>query len=316
MVDDATCPVCGRSGAAIELRSGNGYAILRCGGCRVLYTDARGAPPPDQLYPAFDQSDTAALRSARDALALFLRQRLAVVRAAKPLGRLLDFGCGAGAFARHAADHGYDVVGLEPFSLGAPTRGRSLTLLRQPLEDASPTLGRFDVITLWHVLEHLSDPVRTLGVLASHLGPGGVMVVSVPNYGSLQRKVFGGEWFHLDPPRHLLHFDDRTLRHSLGLAGLVPVGERRFLPEYGTSGWVQSALNRILPHRNFLYELVKDRGALRGMGRGSMALHLIGSVLAGGPLLLLSLPLEAAASALHQGAAVTVVATRADSRST
>ena len=58
---------------------------------------------------------------------------------------------------------------------------------------------------------------------------------------------------------HLIHFEPQTLKYTLSRAGFTVEGERRFLPEYGSSGWVQSSLNRVLPHTNFLYELVKDR---------------------------------------------------------
>jgi SAM-dependent methyltransferase len=302
------CPLCAGTETRFLFRSANGYPILRCLGCALAFTDDRRAPPPSELYPPFDQSDTAALQQVRSALNVFLRQREAVVRAVAPAGRLLDFGCGSGAFARWMCGAGYDVVGLEPWSLGAPERFGRLTLRRQPLESATATLGTFDVITLWHVLEHLPRPVEVLRRLAGHLRPGGTLVVSVPNFRSWQSVLFRGRWFHLDPPRHLLHFEAATLDDCLARAGLVVTARRRFLPEYGTSGWVQSALNTILPHPNYLYELVKDRGALAGMTPLANALHLTGSLLAGAPVLALSLPLEAVASAADRAAALTVAA--------
>jgi SAM-dependent methyltransferase len=173
----------------------------------------------------------------------------------------------------------------------------------------APELGSFDVITLWHVLEHVARPVPLLERLVSLLRPGGVLVVSVPNFRSWQSRLFSGSWFHLDPPRHLVHFDRETLEECLRRAGLEIVAERRFLPEYGSSGWVQSALNRLLPQPNFLYELAKDRGALAAMGGASSALHLVVSLTVGMPIFALSLPLEAAASAAHAEAAITVAAT-------
>ncbi|MFT3839377.1 MAG: class I SAM-dependent methyltransferase [Myxococcaceae bacterium] len=303
------CPVCDSERNSEIFRSANGYPIMRCAECNVAFTDARTAPPPDQLYPHFDQTnDSAALEKVRGALSVFLRQRGEVVRSAKTGGRLLDFGCGAGAFAKHMSHEGYDVVGLEPFSLGETTSRPGLQLIRKPLEQAAPELGQFDVITMWHVLEHLEHPAKTLQALSKHLGPKGVLIVSVPNFASWQSTLFQGAWFHLDPPRHLIHFEPQTLKDTLSRAGFTVQSERRFLPEYGSSGWVQSTLNRVLPHTNFLYELVKDRGALKNMGVASSALHLAGSMLAGVPLLALSVPLEAAASALHGEAAVTLIA--------
>ena len=84
--------------------------------------------------------------------------------------------------------------------------------------------------------------------------------------------------------------------------------ERAFLPEYGSSGWMQSALNAVLPHQNYLYEIVKDRGALRGMSTTSSAAHLAASAVVGAPLFALSLPVEAVASATGHQAALTVAA--------
>jgi SAM-dependent methyltransferase len=307
------CGACGATDVAPMFSSWNGYPIVRCVWCGLVATDDRGAPPPETLYPAFDQSDTSAQRSVRGSLALFLRQRASFVKEVTTLGatrpRLLDYGCGSGAFARHMAGDGYEVVGLEPFSLGASTREQNLTLVRRPIAEARAELGgAFDVITLWHVLEHVHSPVEVLVGLRELLAPGGVIVVSVPNFASIQSRVFGGAWFHLDPPRHVIHFNRATLGDVLGRAGLAPFTEKPFLPEYGTSGWVQSALNRVLPHKNYLFELAKDRGALAGMSRASSALHLAASIALGAPVFAASLPIEAISALGNRAAALTVAA--------
>ena len=305
---ELACPTC--SGTAHErvFESSNGYDIVRCTECRLVFTDARSAPPPETLYAHFDQSKTLALEQVRSSLAVFLRQRAGVVTALKPSGRLLDYGCGNGAFAHYMSQSGFDAVGLEPFSLGQPRTAERLTLLREPLESAAPKLGRFDVITMWHVLEHVPRPVELLQKLRGHLADDGVLVVSVPNFESLQSKLFKGGWFHLDPPRHLIHFERDTLTACLARAGLEPIKESPFLPEYGGSGWVQSVLNRVLPHTNYLYEYVKDRGALRDMPRASSAMHLVASLAIGAPVFALTFPLEAAASRSDRGAALTFAA--------
>jgi hypothetical protein len=208
---------------------------------------------------------------------------------------------------------GYEVVGLEPFSLGtAPEGDRHLSLVRGSLEDVSHRLGQFDVITMWHVLEHLHTPVQTLTALGAHLASRGTLVVSVPNFESVQASLFRGGWFHLDPPRHVIQFEQRTLAECLQRAGLTVYAERPFLPEYGCSGWLQSTLNRVLPHKNYLYELVKDRGALRGMHPLSSAAHLCASALVAPLVLAASLLLEAVASKSNRGAALTVAARRSE----
>jgi SAM-dependent methyltransferase len=305
------CPLCENAGASLELRSNNGYPIVRCSLCGLVYTDMRDAPAPPLLYPEFDQSDSGFSKTLSGALGAFTRRREQLVRSVKAQGRLLDFGCGSGAFARWMAlGGGYDVVGLEPFSLGRPTQSDRLLLIREPLESAAPRIGRFDVITLWHVLEHLNRPTEVLRRLSELLAPDGIVIVSVPNFRSWQSRLFRGGWFHLDPPRHVVHFEVETLKRCIHAAGLVPIRDWNFLPEYGLSGWVQSTLNRIVSHPNYLYELIKDRGAVKGLGVVTHGVFATTSILAGGPTLALSMPVEALASAFGGGAALTVAAKR------
>lgn len=303
------CPMCSGKEMATEFKSEAGYDIVRCRDCRLVFTDARTAPPPSALYPPFEQSDTAAQRSARSALSLFTLQRAKLVEGAKASGRLLDYGAGAGGFARFMAGRGFEAVGLEPYSLGTTLEEPNLRLVRAPLAQVKESLGKFDVITMWHVLEHLETPVQLLADLRSMLAPGGVLVVSVPNFASWQSEVFKGGWFHLDPPRHLLQFEPSTLEDCLRRAGFSVSKQVPFLPEYGTSGWIQSALNRVLPHQNFLYEWVKDRGALSSMSTTERALHFAASVAGSLPLFAASIPVEFVAAQSNKAAALTVVAT-------
>ncbi|MBL8911716.1 MAG: class I SAM-dependent methyltransferase [Archangium sp.] len=307
-MSDLICPMCAGRDMATEFRSTNSYDIVRCRQCRLVFTDARTAPPPSELYPPFEQSDTAAQRSARQALSLFTLQRARLIEAHRPSGRLLDYGAGAGQFARFMADRGFDTVGLEPYSLGTTLEEKNLRLVRAPLAKVKAELGKFDVITMWHVLEHLEQPVPLLKELHSMLAPGGVLVVSVPNFSSWQSEVFKGGWFHLDPPRHLLQFEPDTLEDCLRRAGFAVNRSVPFLPEYGTSGWIQSALNRVLPHKNFLYEWVKDRGALSSMSMASRAVHFAASVAGSLPIFAASIPVEFVAAQSNKAAALTVVA--------
>jgi SAM-dependent methyltransferase len=302
------CPLCGAEQTRLELTSTQGFEVVRCESCRLVFTDARNAPPPEALYPAFEQNDTAAQRSARSALSLFSLQRAHLVESVKTGGRLLDYGAGSGSFARFMANRGFEAVGLEPYSLGATVEEPGLRLIRAPLHQVKAELGQFDVITLWHVLEHVPKPIELMKELAVLLKPGGVVVVSVPNFSSWQSAVFKGGWFHLDPPRHLLQFEPETLALCLSRAGLSIEKQVPYLPEYGTSGWVQSALNRILPHQNFLYEWVKDRGALQSLSPLQRGSYFVASVLGSLPIFAAALPIEYAAAQSNRAAALTVVA--------
>jgi SAM-dependent methyltransferase len=304
------CFVCGTTAVTpnVEVHTDTGYDLARCGSCKTVFTDARNAPPAGELYPAFSQSADGVAAASNKAASGFLRKRVSVAQSVSRGGRSLDFGAGNGAFARAMKAAGFDSVGLEPFSLGAPTTSPGLKLLQAPLADVADDFGLFDVITMWHVFEHLENPVEVLRQLAGHLTPTGAFVISVPNEGSWQRRAFRRSWFHLDPPRHLIHFDASTLAGVLSRADLEVTANHPFLPEYGTSGWVQSVLNRVLPHRNFLYEVVKDRGALTTMPKVSFIVHLAVSLLIGAPIFILAWPIEWLAARKNAAAALTVIA--------
>lgn len=137
--------------------------------------------------------------------------------------RLLDVGPGFGAFAFLAKAAGYSVQTIEMDErcaeflrnvAGIPT----VTSDRVSL--AATGLGEFDVITLWHVLEHLPDAWETLQELSRHLAPGGHLVITTPNPGSIQFRLFGRHWFHLDAPRHVQLIPARALATRADVLGL------------------------------------------------------------------------------------------------
>jgi SAM-dependent methyltransferase len=137
-------------------------------------------------------------------------------------GKLLDVGCGNGWFIAHMRDLGWDVLGIEPDAAAArqAREQRGVPVLVGSVEEARLPRGSFDAITLSHVIEHVPDPVETLGQCARLLKPRGKLVVTTPNFLSLGHKAFRGAWLHLDPPRHLYLFSPRAMHRALELAGL------------------------------------------------------------------------------------------------
>jgi SAM-dependent methyltransferase len=305
-----SCPVCGKH-SYDQLFQSRSFPIGRCEECGLVRTLGVDDQDGVQTYPHFDQRETAVMKLMRLALAPFLFERASVVESLRPSerGRLLDVGCGSGAFARTMSKRGYDVVGVEPFSLGRPVEEPGLRLVRAPLERVRSELGRFDVITMWHVLEHLTDPKGGLADVASLLNDDGVLLVSVPNFTSWQSRVFKGGWFHLDPPRHLTHFDRATLFSLLESADFEIFTERTFHFEYGPVGWLQSALNRVT-RPNFLFEFVKDRGALAGVPVHETALNLLVSGATVAALAPAALVVEGLAARGGSGGVLTVAARR------
>jgi SAM-dependent methyltransferase len=135
-------------------------------------------------------------------------------------GRLLDVGSGRGDLGVVLQRRGWEVVGLEPSKEACEEANRrGIRSLRGTLTSAGETLdGPFDAVTFNHSLEHVADPLDDLVQARRLLRDGGIVTVSVPNFGSWQRRRFGTYWFHLDLPRHRSHFTPTGLERLLGRA--------------------------------------------------------------------------------------------------
>jgi 2-polyprenyl-3-methyl-5-hydroxy-6-metoxy-1,4-benzoquinol methylase len=233
-------------------------------------------------------------------------------RGLKPGAQILDVGCGRGVVLRALAERGFEVHGTE-ISAEA-VRGvdpRAEIRIAASLAEAEYEEKSFDQIIIWHVLEHLSDPARTLREAHRLLQPGGRLIVAVPNASSLQARWAGANWFHLDLPRHLYHFPLEALRRLMVASGFQIGPTHHFSLRQNPFGWIQSGLNRIssLP-RNGLYTMLHCRplGMPPPYDRRTRA-WLWFSLIAGAPF---ALAATLCGAALRSGATVHVVANRSD----
>lgn len=140
-------------------------------------------------------------------------------------GRLLEIGPAYGLFAFLAKRAGFDVTGIEMDS-------RCCQFLREVVGidvvetndtlAALESLGTFDVIVMWQVIEHIPDPWKTLSAVAKRLAPGGVLILDTPNPNAFQFRVLGHRWAHLDAPRHVCLIPAELLKEHLASEGLTP----------------------------------------------------------------------------------------------
>jgi SAM-dependent methyltransferase len=168
---------------------------------------------------------------------LKLRSRVKTVTRLARGGRLLDLGCGSGGFLREMQRlSGWQVQGIEVNKdMATFARDRlGLEVREGTLEEARLSDSYFDVVTMWDVLEHLSDPLATLQEIHRILKPSGVLISSSPNAASIDAKVFGRYWIGLDFPRHLYVFSPSTLFDLLRQANLEPVQFFCFYGRYTT----------------------------------------------------------------------------------
>jgi SAM-dependent methyltransferase len=281
------------------------YTLERCLRCGSAVTQGEAEP---WLY------ETGAYRPGRPRLHVLARPLLRVFDARRlsllaslrpPPARLLDVGAGRGRFLVSARAAGYEASGLEPSPRrAAAAAGLGLPVVRAPVEDAPFAEGSFDAVSVWHVLEHLDDPEEALRRVARWLVAGGALLVGVPNLASLQARLGGPRWFHLDVPRHRVHFTERGLGCLLDRAGFDPVTSHHVLLEHNTFGMWQSLVSHLTAQPSYLYHLLKRNASARSPD--------LAVTVAALPLVPAAALLELAAGAAGRGGTVAMLARRRD----
>ena len=145
-----------------------------------------------------------------------LTRKLKIIKSnAKEGKRLLDFGCGTGDFLKEAQKKGWHVFGIEPDEQARQIANKKTNNIVFNSDYISKFENQsFDVITLWHVLEHLPNTKEQLSVFNKLLKPNGMLIVAVPNYKSYDATYYKNFWAAFDVPRHLYHFS-RTAINNL-----------------------------------------------------------------------------------------------------
>ncbi len=233
------CPVCASSSFQPLLTvkdytvSQNEFQIQTCTTCGFGIT----SPRPDQhsigLFYASDKyiSHTGGSTSFLDQVYIFarkftLRWKLNLINGFRQPGTLLDYGCGTGEFLKYLQANQWKVKGIEP-SESARTKADKI-VQNHIYHDLSANLGSFDVITLWHVLEHVHNLNEILEKLKELLKESGIMLLAVPNHLSADAKKYGTYWAGYDVPRHLWHFTQKNMeqllsQHRLEIIKIVPM---------------------------------------------------------------------------------------------
>jgi SAM-dependent methyltransferase len=285
-VDDGTragcCPMCGGD-AVVDVsdrwRSGDplrDFPLAACRGCETLFVDP--IPSPDVIAASYPHDFYGERAGATKGLEdWFLRRRLAL--AGSVAGRrVLDVGSGDGKFLHAAAAAGARVTaGVEPSTVGR-TSAAALGLATVAGLDDLPEGDEFDVVTLWHVVEHAADPAQLAADVADRVAPGGRLVLALPDAGSAEARWGRGSWFHLDLPRHLVFPPADVLRRRFEALGLRHVRTHRFSIEYDPYGLLQTVLNRFGRRHNALYHRLKRKQPLASFDRRGRIEVVIGLV--------------------------------------
>jgi SAM-dependent methyltransferase len=226
------------------------FAVVRCESCGA----GRTLPPLEDadlasLYPSdygpYDDRMSLPVRAVSwvirrmQARVSWRGQPVRALSASAP-GRGLDVGCGRGDLAAMLARHGWRMSGLEPSPRACEVaRRRGVDARRGTLATVELQEDAYDAVIFRHSLEHTGDPARDLRRVAAALAPGGLLLITVPNFGCWQARRFAGCWYHLDLPRHRTHFTEPALRKMLEAAGMECLSVGTTTSAVGLPGSIQ-----------------------------------------------------------------------------
>jgi len=229
---DIPCLLCG-SARRVVMHEKAPFQIVRCAECGLVYTLPR--LPADALEAMY-QSDYWKSGAAKDFgytdyvadeplyVKTFRMRGELVARHRPPPALLLDVGCAAGFALTALRERGYDVRGVElsrPMAELARRRlGDGAAIHCGVLDESLFGGAKFDVITMFDVVEHVEDPIAFLATARRMLAPGGIVVLETQNVASWFARLMGVRWQHYKFQEHLYHFDPRTIRVLLSKAGL------------------------------------------------------------------------------------------------
>lgn len=251
------CPGCG-SEAFRTLDLGGGHELRRCSACDLVF--APDFADPDEVYVdgyMMGQGGRFGIDVRGDAMQQYLKRvgnrRIRMIERASGVsaGSLLDVGSGTGEVLMAARDSGWATQGVEPERTSAEmAQDRGLDVVISTLEESELPERSYDVVSAFHVLEHIPDSQAFLKTLTRWARPGGYVVIEVPNFNSSQRRRRGQDWAHLRPLEHLVHFTPKSLAATLSRAGLDPVLVRS--PAYvGPPQSLHHALNDLARYGRF-----------------------------------------------------------------
>ncbi|WP_299706291.1 class I SAM-dependent methyltransferase [uncultured Pontibacter sp.] len=235
------CPICGKEDfknflvVTDNAVSKESFVIVECENCSFKFTNPR--PDVDSIDKYYESEEYISHSNIKTGIinrayhvvrSITTKQKVELInRYAPAKGAILDYGCGTGVFLGACKNDGWEVRGVEP---NARAREEASTLTGELIaKDLSEIAGeKFEVITLWHVLEHIHTLNETMVELINLLQDDGTLIIAVPNADSHDAQQYKANWAAYDVPRHLYHFTQPTMKrllkkHKMMLEEVLPM---------------------------------------------------------------------------------------------
>lgn len=227
------CPLC-KSGRFLNFAEITDYAVskesfilCKCSNCQLLFTNPR--PSQSDIGPYYNFPEYFSHEDKAKNLTQWIYQKVRdysigkkvkFIKQFRKKGKLLDFGCGTGEFLKKAKRQGWKIAGIEP---NEKARIQANIKLNNKVKISINEIKKestYDIITLFHVLEHIHDLRKTIKNIIFHLKSGGYLIIAIPNHECFDSKTYGNFWAGWDVPRHLYHFNTEAMESFKNEFGL------------------------------------------------------------------------------------------------
>lgn len=235
------CPICGKEEfknflvVTDNAVSKESFVIVECENCSFKFTNPR--PDSDSISQYYESEEYISHSNVKTGIinrayhvvrSITTKQKVELInRQAPAKGSILDYGCGTGTFLTACKKDGWEIRGVEP-NIKAREVATTETgeIIAASLSDIEGE--KFEVITLWHVLEHIHTLNETMAQLLECLQDDGTLIIAVPNADSHDAQEYKENWAAYDVPRHLYHFTQSTMKrflkkHKMVLEEVLPM---------------------------------------------------------------------------------------------
>ncbi|GAB3542131.1 class I SAM-dependent methyltransferase [Pontibacter brevis] len=235
------CPICGKEEfknflvVTDNAVSKESFVIVECENCSFKFTNPR--PDLQSISQYYESEEYISHSNTKNGIinrayhvvrSITTKQKVELINRHSPAkGTILDYGCGTGVFLSACKKDGWEVRGVEPNDKAREAASTETgELVAKSLKDIEGE--KFEVITLWHVLEHIHALNETISQLLEMLQENGTLIIAVPNADSHDAKEYKADWAAYDVPRHLYHFTQPTMKrflkkHKMVLEEVLPM---------------------------------------------------------------------------------------------
>ena len=288
----SACPICNKIDIASLLHTKDysltteDFQIIQCANCTLEYTDP--APSKEAIAPYYNFPSYISHTDTKEGLVNqiyhkvrnhTLTQKTNWVQSlfTGHKGQLLEVGAGTGAFAHSMLNKGWKVTALEPDAASRQKALENYNINLLPIEELFQLEpAKYEVITLWHVLEHVHDLNTYMKTFHSLLKPNGRLIIAVPNYKSYDAGFYKNFWAAYDVPRHLYHFSPLSMhylakKHKMSIVQKLPMWFDSFYVSLLSEKYKQSGMIGMM--RAFFVGCISNLIALRNADRGSSIIY-------------------------------------------